>query len=76
MGGRIGLPPALRSGSVFHILVVDDDRAGAEFLRIVMKNLRGRYELHFAWDGAEALDRLHRKGVHQDAPAPTWSCWT
>ena len=70
MDGRFGLQPALSADSVFHILVVDDDRAGAELLRLVMKNLRGRYELQFAWDGVEALDCLHRRGHYANAPRP------
>jgi two-component system, chemotaxis family, response regulator Rcp1 len=70
MGGLFGVKPALRAGEVFHILVVDDDRAGATMLRPVMKNLQGRYELHFVWDGVEAIDFLRRDGVHRDAPRP------
>jgi len=70
MAGRSWLQPALTAREVFHILVVDDDRAGAELLRGLMKNLRGRYELHFVWDGVEALDFLHRSGVHADVPRP------
>jgi CheY-like chemotaxis protein len=60
----------LRAGQIFHILVVDDDRAGAQLMRRVMKNLRARYELHFVWDGVEALDFLHRRGAHSEAPRP------
>jgi two-component system, chemotaxis family, response regulator Rcp1 len=70
MAGRYWLQPALTAREVFHILVVDDDRAGAELLRELMKNLRGRYELHFVWDGIEALDFLHRRGAHADVPRP------
>lgn len=55
---------------VLHILVVDDDRAGAELLRRMMKNLRARYELHFVWDGVEALEFLHRRGNYENAPQP------
>lgn len=54
----------------FHILVVDDDRAGANMLRTVMKNLQARYELHFVWDGVEAIDFLRRDGIYRDAPRP------
>src|ERR1700722_7021764 len=55
---------------MFRILIVDDDRAGANLLRKVMENLRSQPELHFVWDGAEALDFLHRRGAHSDAPRP------
>jgi chemotaxis family two-component system response regulator Rcp1 len=70
MGGSFGLKPASGAEAVFHILVVDDDRVGAELLRTLMKNLRGRYELHFVWDGVEALDFLHRREKYQDMPRP------
>lgn len=70
MGEAYGLKPALSAGGIFHILVVDDDRAGANLLRTVMNNLQGRYELHFAWDGIEAIDFLHCDGVHREAPRP------
>src|SRR5580693_4637084 len=70
MTGRFVLQPALTAREVFHILVVDDDRASAELLRGLMKNLRGRYELYFAWDGIEALDFLRRRGAHAEVPRP------
>lgn len=56
--------------SIFHILVVDDDRAGARLLQEVMEDLPRRHELHFALDGDEALDFLYRRGTHWDAPRP------
>jgi CheY-like chemotaxis protein len=70
MAGRFVLQPASTAREVFHILVVDDDRASAELLRGLMKNLRGRYELYFAWDGIEALDFLRRRGAHAEVPRP------
>jgi chemotaxis family two-component system response regulator Rcp1 len=70
MSGLFVLQPASTSREVFHILVVDDDRASAELLRGLMKNLRGRYELHFVWDGVEALDFLRRRGAHAEVPRP------
>ena len=57
-------------GSVFRILVVDDDPAGANLLQEVMQNLKCRYELHFVWDGVEALQFLHCQGGYADAPRP------
>jgi CheY-like chemotaxis protein len=70
MGDRFGLRPVLKAEGVFHILVIDDDRAGADLLRTMMKNLRGRHELHFVWDGIEGLDFLHRRGVYANVPRP------
>jgi len=58
------------TGNLFRILVVDDNRAEAVFLREVMTNLQCRYELHFVWDGVDALDFLHRRGTFTDAPRP------
>jgi len=62
--------PALKAGTPFRILVVDDDPVAADVLREVMKNLRRRYELHFVWNGLEALDFLHCRGPYLDAPRP------
>ena len=56
--------------SMFHILIVDDDPAGAYLLGTLMKNLRRQPELHFVRDGVEALDFLHRRGSHTGAPRP------
>jgi chemotaxis family two-component system response regulator Rcp1 len=55
---------------LFRILVVDDNRAQAILLKEVMTDLRCRYELHFVWDGLEALDFLHGRGAFADAPRP------
>jgi CheY-like chemotaxis protein len=55
---------------VFRILLVDDDPAGAHLFRELMKNLQRRHELHFARDGVDALEFLHRKGPHAGAPRP------
>jgi two-component system, chemotaxis family, response regulator Rcp1 len=55
---------------VFRILIVDDDPAGVNLLRELMKNLHRQHELHFVWDGVEALDFLHGSGAYADAPQP------
>jgi chemotaxis family two-component system response regulator Rcp1 len=70
MGGLFELGPALKTGRIFRILVIDDDRPGAEMFRQMMKKLHGRYELQFVWDGVDALDFLRRKGIYQDALLP------
>jgi CheY-like chemotaxis protein len=56
---------------IFNILIVDDDRGGARVLQEVMKDLQHRHELHFVWDGLEALDFLHRRGKYPDSPRPS-----
>lgn len=71
MGGLFELEPALKTGRVFRILVIDDDRSGAEIFRRMMKKLHGRYELQFVWDGIDALQFLRRKdNIYQDALLP------
>jgi CheY-like chemotaxis protein/uncharacterized protein with GYD domain len=59
-----------QGGGMFRILIVDDDPAGARLLQELMKNLQRRHELHFVWDGVEALEFLRCRGAHQDAPRP------
>ncbi len=64
----IGLQRPVSAERIFHILVVDDDRVGAELLRTLMRNLRVSHQLHFVWDGVEALDFLRRRGAYASAP--------
>src|SRR5580698_9298395 len=59
-----------KASNIFRILVVDDDPAGSRLLLEVMKNLQRRHELHFVWDGVEALEFLHGRGAFVDAPRP------
>lgn len=70
MSDRLKVITGANTGQLFRILVVDDNRAEAVFLREVMTNLQCRYELHFVWDGVEALDFLHCRGAFADAPRP------
>jgi CheY-like chemotaxis protein len=62
--------PFLNIANVFRILLVDDDPAAARLFQELMKNLHRRHELHFARDGVEALEFLHRRGSHAAAPRP------
>jgi two-component system response regulator len=64
------MPRTAGPASQFRILVVDDDRLWARVLREMMGNLKRPCELHFVWDGIEALDFLHRHGSYTDAPRP------
>jgi len=60
----------IKGGNTFRILVVDDDPAGAHLLRELTKNLQRRHELHFVWDGVQALDFLNRRGGYANAERP------
>ena len=55
---------------MFRILIVDDDRLGAGLLRTELEKLPLVSELHFVEDGVEALDFLHRRGMHRNATRP------
>jgi CheY-like chemotaxis protein len=70
MDERVRSLPEANAGGVFHILLVDDDPVGAQLFQLLMKNLQRRYELHFARDGVEALEFLHRQGPHAEARRP------
>ncbi len=55
------------------VLVVEDDESHYELIERSVRGLEKagtRYDLHWAQDGAEALDFLFRKGKHKDAPRP------
>jgi len=55
------------------VLVVEDDDSHYELIERSVRDLEEagtRYDLHWAQDGAEALDFLFRKGKHKDAPRP------
>jgi two-component system, chemotaxis family, response regulator Rcp1 len=54
----------------FRVLIIDDDRASAHLLRELMKKLQRGYEVYCVSDGMEALDFLHRRKAHLDAPRP------
>ncbi len=55
------------------VLVVEDDESHYELIERSVRSLEKagtRYDLHWAQDGAEALDFLFRKGKYKDAPRP------
>jgi CheY-like chemotaxis protein len=55
------------------ILVVEDDEMDYELIERSVRSLEKaglRYDLHWAKDGAEALNFLFRKGKFADAPRP------
>lgn len=55
------------------VLVVEDDESHYELIERSVRGLEkegARYDLHWAQDGAEALEFLFRKGRYKDAPRP------
>ncbi len=54
----------------FHILVTDDDPAFVHALRRMVETISRPCELHWAKDGLDALDFLHRRNSHREAPTP------
>ena len=55
---------------LFHILIADDDPAFVHALRQVRATISCPCELHWAKDGLDALDYLHRRNSHCGAPTP------
>lgn len=61
---------ARENESLFHILVTDDDPGFVHAVRRMLETLSGPCELHWAKDGLDALDFLHRRHPHREAPTP------
>lgn len=55
---------------IFQILITDDDPGVVHALRRMLEAVSRPCELHWAKDGLDALDFLHRRGPHRDAPTP------
>ncbi len=55
---------------MFRLLVVDDNHADRELLKILLKRVDRPHEVYFATDGMDALDFLHCRGPYFDAPRP------
>lgn len=53
-----------------HILLVEDSAADIRLTREALRDAQVKYELHVVSDGAAAMDFLHRRGPHVDAPLP------
>jgi two-component system, chemotaxis family, response regulator Rcp1 len=66
----LDLAMARENEGPFHILITDDDPAFVHVLRRMLKNLSRSCELHWAKDGLDALDFLHRRNSHREAPTP------
>ena len=52
------------------ILLVEDNLGDARLTREALKEGKVYSNLHWVKDGVEALDFLHRRGKHKDAPKP------
>jgi CheY-like chemotaxis protein len=50
--------------ATFYILLVEDDRAHAELVRLAVQECRGPCALIWMVDGEEAMRYLHREGRH------------
>ncbi len=55
---------------LMQILLVEDSAADVRLTREALKDAKVLNELHVARDGVEAMDFLHRRGGHEDAPRP------
>lgn len=66
----LDLAMARENEPMFHILVTDDDPGFVHALRRMLETVSHPCELHWAKDGLDALDFLHRRDPHRDAPTP------
>lgn len=55
---------------IFHILLVEDNPGDLRLLREAFRDAKVPHQLHVATDGQEALDFLHKRDHHADAPQP------
>ena len=58
------------SGSAVEILLVEDNPGDVRLTKEAFREGRIENNLHVVTDGVEALDFLHRRGDHADAPRP------
>ncbi len=56
--------------SLIHILLVEDSLADVELTLEALEEAKFANEVTTIRDGAEALEHLHRRGVHADAVRP------
>ncbi|GAB6880695.1 response regulator [Halorubrum gandharaense] len=57
-------------GEPVDILLIEDNPGDVRLTREAFTKARISNELHVARDGEEALDFLHQRGEHEDAPRP------
>jgi two-component system, chemotaxis family, response regulator Rcp1 len=68
--GTLVPPSRPEFASAVDILVVEDNPGDARLVREALKESRIPTELHVVPDGLEALEYLHRRGVHARASRP------
>ena len=61
---------ARRAGAPVEILLVEDNPADVRLTQEALKEGKVYNNLHWAKDGVEALEFLHRQGRYADAPRP------
>ena len=61
---------ARKPGGPVEILLVEDNPADVRLTQEALKEGKVYNNLHWAKDGVEALDFLHRRGKHAGAPRP------
>ena len=61
---------ARRVGAPVEILLVEDNPADVRLTQEALKEGKVYNNLHWAKDGVEAIDFLHKRGKHKDAPKP------
>jgi CheY-like chemotaxis protein len=57
-------------GAPIDVLLVEDNRYDIELTLHALQAAKIRNRVHVARDGADALDFLHRRGPHTNAPQP------
>jgi chemotaxis family two-component system response regulator Rcp1 len=62
--------PASTKRQPMNILVVEDNQGDAELIYEAFIRSSTPKDIHFAHDGDEALDYLHRRAKHHSAPRP------
>ena len=60
----------MKPGRPIEILLVEDNPGDARLAKEALKEAKVHNNLNVAKDGEEALEFLHRRGRHQEAPRP------
>ena len=56
--------------SALQVLLVEDSIGDVRLTQEAFREANAEAVLHFAFDGVQALDFLHRRGAYLDAPRP------